>query len=187
MKSFLSFTAACIIVGATGGWFLGAWPGLILGAVMGVPLALILGQVSLLVDGGLLPRAVRARTARDFLSSRRHPIARAVQPTGVVVTQREVERILERLLLESVRRSANPAEALELGRILAAGSDLAQRSKPREQALLRLLVEFLPTHVLWAGDAGASTHDVGAPVAWARFGSGSRWAGRSRSSTISER
>jgi hypothetical protein len=91
-----------------------------------------------------------------------------------------------RLLLESAKRSANPAEALELGRILAAGSDLARRSKPREQALLRLLVEFLPTHVLWAGDAGASTHDVG-PVAWARFGSGSRWAGRSRSSTISGR
>jgi hypothetical protein len=174
MRSFLSFTAACIVVGATGGWFLGAWQGLVLGAAMGVPLALILGQLSLLVDGGLLPRGVRAQTARDFLASRRHLIGSAVQPTGGVVTQREVERILEHLLLESARRSANPAEALELGRILAAGSDLAQRSKPREQALLRLLVEFLPTHVLWAGDAEASPDDVGVPVAWARFRSASR-------------
>jgi hypothetical protein len=155
------FVAACIAAGAIVGWFAGAIGGLILGAAMGVPVAFLIGQLFLLADGGILPRKVRSQTARDFLGTQQDRIAFVVQGSGDVVKQQEVERILERLILESVRISTSPAQALEFERMLVAGESLRSRMRPRDGALLRLLLEFLPTHALWRAEM------PGARVAWA--------------------
>lgn len=150
MTSFAHYAAVCAVAGAVAGWLLGALPGLMLGAALAVPLGLLIGQLLLALGGGLLPRTVRAQTARDFLRERSAEIAARAHLSGRTVTAREVERLLERLLLESVRRSSGPAQALELPRIIAAGKDLLTRPGLEERALLRSLLDYIPTHPLWA-------------------------------------
>lgn len=135
------------------GAILGGYPGAIIGVAVGVVLLTALAFILRKIDGGILPRAVRERTARDFVQKYRDAFRRVypdVEPDGA---EGKIGELLEEIITIAMDHSPRRrlVDSLNLEDINRATEALARaRTRPEEGELLRLLTLFLLSRPDWS-------------------------------------